>query len=84
MGFPNGSVGKESACNPGDIGETGSMSELRRSPGGGNGYPVRYSCLENSIDRGVWRVTVHGVTETAMTGPLAYTPVFRRQSEAQS
>jgi len=71
MGFPNGSVGKESAYNPGDIGDTGSMSELRRSPGGRNGYPLQYSCLKNSMDRGVWRVTVDGVTESDMTEPLS-------------
>ena len=67
MGFRHGSVGKESACNPGDIGDTGSISELRRSPGGGNGYPLQYSCLENSMNRGAWWVTVHGVTESDMT-----------------
>ena len=49
MGFPGGSDGKESACNTGD---PGSISELGRSPGEGNGNPLQYSCLENSIDRG--------------------------------
>ena len=52
-GFPDGSAGKESACNAED---TGSVPGLRRSPGEGNGNPLRYSCLENSMDRGVWRV----------------------------
>ena len=36
-------------------------------PGKGNGYPLQYSCLENSMDRGVWRAMVHGVTELDMT-----------------
>ena len=44
MGFSCGSAGKESACNEGDV---GSIPELGRSPGGGNGNPLQYSCLEN-------------------------------------
>ena len=52
--------GKESACNAGDpILIPGS----ERSPGEGNGYPLQYSCLGNLMDRGAWRVTVHGVTK---------------------
>ena len=47
MGFPCGSAGKESACNEGDV---GSIPELGRSPGGGNGNPLQYSGLENSMD----------------------------------
>ena len=47
-----GSDDKESACNEGD---PGLIPELGRSPGEGNGYPLRYSCLENSMDRGAWR-----------------------------
>ena len=46
MGFPGGSSGKESACNVGDL---GSIPELGRSPGEGNGYPLQYSGLENSM-----------------------------------
>ena len=42
---------KESACSAGDL---GSIPGLRRSPGGGNGYPLQYSCLENPMDRGAW------------------------------
>ena len=48
MGFPGGASGKEAACQWG------------RSPGGGNGNPVLYSCLENSMDRGAWWAIVHG------------------------
>ena len=51
MGFPGGSDGKESTCNAGDLGLT---SGLRRSPGGGHGNPLQYSCLEDSIDRETW------------------------------
>ena len=58
--FPGGSDAKESACNAGD---PSSIPELRRSPGEGNGYPLQYSGLENSMDRGAWWATVHGVTK---------------------
>ena len=50
-GFPGHSNGKECACNVGDL---GLILELGRSPGEGNGYPLQYSFLENSIDRGAW------------------------------
>ena len=56
-GFPGGSDGKEYACNAGDL---GLIAGLGRFPGEGNGYPLQYSCLENSMDRGAWRATVHG------------------------
>jgi len=59
--FPGGSDGKESACNAGDL---GSISGLGRSPGEGNGYPLHYSCLEKSMDRGAWRAIVYGITKS--------------------
>ena len=58
MGFPGSSVGTESACSAGDV---GSIPGLGSSPGEGNGNPLQYSCLENSMDREVWRATIHGV-----------------------
>ena len=58
-GFSGGSDGKESACDAGDL---GSIPGLGRSPGGGHGNPLQYSWLENSMDRGAWWATVHGVT----------------------
>ena len=58
--FPAGSDGEESVCNAGDL---GSISGLGRSPGEGYGSPLQCSCLENSIDRGAWQATVHGVAE---------------------
>ena len=64
VGFHGGSDGKESACNSGD---TGLIPGLGRSPGEGNGYLLRYSCLENSMDRGTCQATVHGVTELDTT-----------------
>ena len=57
MGFPGGLDSKESTCNVGDL---GSIPGLRRSPGGGCGSPLQYSCLENPMDRGAWWATVHG------------------------
>ena len=60
MGFPGGSDSKESACNAGD---PGSIPGSGRSPGEGNGYPLRYSYLEIRMDRGAWQATVHGVTK---------------------
>ena len=47
----------------GDIRDSGSILESGRSPGGGHGNPLQYSCLENPMDRGAWRATVHGVTK---------------------
>ena len=57
-GFPGGSDGKASACNAGD---PGSIPGPGRSPGEGNGTPLQYSCLENSMEWGAWWVIVHGV-----------------------
>ena len=51
--------------NAGDAGDTGLILGLGRSPGEGNGNPLQYSCLENSMDRGAWWATGHGVTNKA-------------------
>ena len=59
--IPGGSVGQESACN---IGDPGSIPGSERSPREGNGNPFQSSCLENSMNRGVWWVTVHGVANS--------------------
>ena len=64
LGFPGGWVGKESACNAGDAGSTPGSG---RSPGGGHGNPLWYSCLKNPLDKGAWRATVHRVTELDMS-----------------
>ena len=61
LGFPGGSDGKESACNAGDL---GSIPGSGRFSGEGNGYPRQSSCLENSMDRGSWRPTVHRVAKS--------------------
>ena len=61
MGFPGGSVIKNSPANAGDIRDVGFIPGLGRSPGGGNGNQLQYSCLENPMHRGVWRALVRGV-----------------------
>ena len=53
--------------NAGDPGDTGSVPGSGRSPGEGNGNPLQYSCLENPIDRGAWKATVHVVAKS-LTG----------------
>ena len=53
--------GKESACHVGDL---GLIPGLGRSPGGGHGNPLQYSCLENPMDIGTWWATVYGVTKS--------------------
>ena len=69
MGYPSSSDGKASACNAGD---PGSIPGLERSPGEGNGNPLQYSCLKNSMDRGSWLATVHGVSELDIIEQLAH------------
>ena len=61
LGFPGSSDGKEYTCNAGDL---SSVPGLGKSPGGGHGNPLQYSCLENSVDRGVWQAAVHGVAKS--------------------
>ena len=50
-------------ADAGDVTDTGSIPGSERSPGGGHGSPLQYSCLENSMDRGAWQATVHGVAK---------------------
>ena len=61
MGFPGGSDGKDSACN---VGDSVSLPGSGRTPGRGNGNPLRYSCLEKSVGREAWQATVHGVAKS--------------------
>ena len=61
MGFLGDFVVKNLPANAGDV---GSVSGSGRSPGGGNGYPLQYSCLEKSMDRVAWQVAVPGFTKS--------------------
>ena len=62
-GFPGGSAGKESTCKAGAARDTGSIPGWGRSLGGGNGNPLQYSCLENSMERGVSRAPDCDITK---------------------
>ena len=62
MGFPGGTGVVKNL--PANAENEGSMPGSGRSPGGGNGNPLQYSCLENPMDRGAWRAAAHGVTES--------------------
>ena len=68
-GLPWGLSGKEFVCNAGDA---GLVPGLGRSPGGGNGNPLQYSCLENPTDIGAWWATVRGVAESDTTECLSW------------
>ena len=69
MGFPGGSGGEKSTCN---AGERGSILGSGRHPGEENGFPLQCSWLENSVDRGTWQGTVHGVAEPGTTEQLTF------------
>ena len=74
--FPDGSDGKESACNVGDL---GLIPGLGRSPGGGLGNPLQNSCLENPTDRRAWRATVHEDAESDTTERLSTAQPYLRE-----
>ena len=57
-------VVKNPPVNAGDVRDAGSVPELGRSPGGGHGNPLQYSCLENPMDRGAWWAAVHRATKS--------------------
>ena len=74
LGFPNSSDDKESACNVGDL---GLITGSGRCPGEGNVYPLQYSCLENSMDRGTWQATDSKELDmTERTNPLSINLAF--------
>ena len=57
-------------ANAAERGDVGLIPGSGRSPGGGHGYPLQYSCIENPMDRGAWRATVHGITESDRTDAI--------------
>ena len=61
---PGSAVVKNLPANAGDARDVGSIPGLARSPGGGHGNPLQYSCLEDFMNRGAWQAIVHGVTES--------------------
>ena len=63
-GFPGGTSGKESACQCGDLRDTGSIPGSGRSPGGGHRNLLQYSFLENFMDRGAWKAMLHRVAKS--------------------
>ena len=72
MGFPGGAVVKYLPAKAGDTGDPGLIPDWGRIPRGGNVNPLQYSCFENSMDRGAWWATVHGVRkESDMTERLS-------------
>ena len=83
QGFPGGSVVKNLPANARDTGEVGSIPGLERSPGEGNGNPLQYSCLENSMDRGVWQATVHGVSELDRLSVCTHTHICTHTSSGK-
>ena len=62
-GFPCGAVVKNLLADARDARDAGSVPGSGRSPGEGNGNPLQYSCLENSMDRGAWQAAVHEITK---------------------
>ena len=77
-GFPGGSDGKESACNAGDLGLIPQMGKIL---GEGNSYPLQCSCLQNPMDGGAWRATVHEVAnnQTQLSDFTFFLSFWRRK-----
>ena len=64
LDFPGRAVVKNLHANAGDARDAGSVPEMGRSPGVGSDNPLQYSCLENSMDKGAWMATVHGIAKS--------------------
>ena len=85
--FLGGTVVKTSPANVGDSRDLGSIPASGRPPGEGNGNPPQYSCLENTLDRGAWQATLHGVTKepdvTAHITILGKCTIFRKSNSGK-
>ena len=75
-GFPGGIALRNIPANTSDTVGPGSSPASGRSPAGGNGNPLQYSCVENPMDRGTWWATVHGVTESDRTEATEHTHLY--------
>ena len=84
LGFPDGSVGKQSACNARNVGDAGSIPGGVRSPGDGHRNPLQYSCQEVPVDRGAWRATVHRVAKSQTRLKRLSTACFYTRSVAHA
>ena len=75
---------KNPPANAGNTRDTGLIPGWGRSPGGGHGNPLQYSCLENPMDRGAWLATVHGVTksQTRLKQLSTHTSVYQLKGES--
>ena len=71
-GFPGGASGEELPAGARDRTDVSSIPGLGRSPGGEHGNPLQYSGLENPVDRGAWRATVHGVARVGHDLALSF------------
>ena len=78
-----GAVVKNPPASAGDVRHMGSVPGLGRSPGKGNGNPLQYSCLENSMDRGVWWATVHRVAKSQTPLSTHYRPKLGAEQKHQ-
>ena len=83
MFFPDDSVVKNPPANVGDEAEAGSIPESEQSPGEGNGNPLKYSCLENPIDRGAWQAMVHGAIRSQTQLSTVTSLSTRKSSQLQ-
>ena len=88
QGFPGGTVVKNPPANAGDPRDTGSIPGSGRSPGVGNGSPLQYSCLKNSMDRGAWRAALHWIAkiwtwQSNWAHTLLFSPFFSGQKSAK-
>ena len=84
LGFPDCSVGKQSACNARNIGDAGSVPGWVRSPGDGHGNPLQYFCQEIPRDRGARRATVHRVAKSRTRLKRLSTACFYTSSMAHA